>query len=291
MSPVLWGAITALSFGASSFVARIVGRAIGPLPAMLGNFAIGAVVIVLWFVITRDPLLWQLEGVHWLLGVAAGFTIGSLLLYITLSRGPVSVVAPLSASYPVLVIIGALALGIYPSALQWAAMAVALPGVWVVARSGRKAAAEEPSGAGGLPLTVAITLGATLIISCGIFAGSEASEIYGPFQTILAVRVFGLAILLVIVMGAVLSGRPRIRFPMRWWPALVVVGLLDVGAVLALVIATQGEGAAIGSVASSPYAVVTVLLAWLILREPIPRRQWGGILLVIVGVGVLAGTS
>ena len=50
MSPVLWGALTALAFGTSSFMARIVGRAIGPLPSILGNFTIGAVVVVLWFV-------------------------------------------------------------------------------------------------------------------------------------------------------------------------------------------------------------------------------------------------
>ena len=289
MSPVLWGALTALAFGTSSFMARIVGRAIGPLPSILGNFTIGAVVVVLWFVITGDPILWRPDGLHWLLAVAAGFTIGTLLFYVALIRGPVSVVAPLAASYPVFVIIGVLGLGIYPSAIQWAAMALVMPGVWIVARSGRKAAAEEPTGVGGLPLTITITLAATLVLSSGIMTGREASAIYGPMQSILAVRVFGVAMLLAIVAGALLFRRTNIHFPLRWWPALVVMGVLDVGAVLALVIATQGEGAALGAVASSPYAVITVLLAWIILREPIPLRQWGGIVLVVVGVGILVG--
>ena len=291
MSPVLWGALTALALGVSGFVARIVGRAIGPLPSMLGNFTIGAVVMVLWFVTTDDPILWRLDSVHWLLAVAAGFTIGTLLSYVALIRGPVSVAAPLGAGYPVFVIIGVLLLGIYPSAIQWAAVALVMPGVWIVARSGRRAAAEEPTGVGGLPLTILISLAAALVLGVGIMTGREASAIYGPIETILAVRVFGAALLLVIVAGALLTRRTTIHFPLRWWPALVVIGLLDVGAVLALVIATQGEGAALGAVASSPYAVITVLLAWIILREPIPLRQWGGILLVIVGVGVLAGTS
>ena len=126
-------------------MARIVGRAIGPLPAILGNFTICALALVLWFVITGDPIRWQMDGVYCLLAVTAAFTTASLLFYVALSRGPVSAAALLLASYPVFVIVGALALGIFPSALQWAAMAVVLSGVWIVARSGRRAAAEEPT--------------------------------------------------------------------------------------------------------------------------------------------------
>ena len=287
----MWGALTALALGVSGIVARIVGRAIGPLPSILGNFMVGLLAMVLWFVFTGDPILWRMDGVHWLLAVAASFTIASLLFYVAFSRGPLSVAAPLCAMYPVFVIIGVLFLGIYPSAIQWAAMALVMPGVWIVARSGRRAAAKEPTGAGGLPLTIAIALVTALLAGAGIMAAREASAIYGPIQLILTVRVIGVAILLILLAGALLSRRTNTHVPWRWWPVLVALGVLDVGAVLALLIATQGEGAAIGAVASSPYAVITVLLAWIILREPIPLRQWGGIVLVVVGVGVLASAS
>ncbi len=291
MSPVTWGALVALSLGVSGIVARIVGRAIGPLPSILGNFVAGLLALVLWFLITGDPILWRLDGAHWLLAAAAPFTITSLLFYVAYSRGPVSVAAPLLGSYPVFVIFGVLALGIYPSAIQWAAMALVMLGIWIVARSGRGAAAEEPTGVGGLPLTISIALGAAFLMGAGIMAAREASAIYGPVQLLLTVRVFGVALLLIILAGALLSGRTNTHVRLRWWPVLVAVGVLDVGAVLALLIATEGEGAAIGAVASSPYAVITVLLAWIILREPIPLRQWGGILLVVVGIGILAGAS
>ena len=291
MSPVTWGALVALSLGVSGIVARIVGRAIGPLPSILGNFVAGLLALVLWFLITGDPILWRLDGAHWLLAAAAPFTITSLLFYVAYSRGPVSVAAPLLGSYPVFVIFGVLALGIYPSAIQWAAMALVMLGIGIVARSGRGAAAEQPTGVGGLPLTIVIALGAAFLMGAGIMAAREASAIYGTVQLLLTVRVFGVALLLMILAGALLSRRTNTRFPLRWWPVLAAVGVLDVGAVLALLIATQGEGAAIGAVASSPYAVITVLLAWIILREPIPLRQWGGILLVVVGIGILAGAS
>jgi drug/metabolite transporter (DMT)-like permease len=291
MNPVMWGALVVLSLGVSGIMARIIGRAIGPLPAILGNFAVGLLALVLWFLITGNSILWRLDGAHWLLATAAPFTIASLLFYIAFSRGPVSVAAPLCAMYPVFVIIGMLFLGIHPSAIQWAGMALVMPGVWIVARSGRRAAAEQPTGVGGLPLTIAIALGAAFLAGAGIMAAREASAIYGPAQLLLTVRIFGVALLLIVLAGALLSGRTNTQVPLRWWPVLVAVGVLDVGAVLALLIATQGEGAAIGAVASSPYAVITVLLAWIILREPIPLRQWGGIVLVIVGVAVLAGAN
>ena len=126
-------------------MARIVGRAIGPLPAILGNFTIDALALVLWFVITGDPIRWQMDGVYCLLAVTAAFTTASLLFYVALSRGPVSAAAPLSASYPVFVIVGVLALGIYSAVIQWAAMALVMSGIWIVARSGRRATAEEPT--------------------------------------------------------------------------------------------------------------------------------------------------
>ena len=110
------------------------------------------------------------------------------MFYVAYSRGPVSVEAPLLASYPVFIIFSMLALGIYPSAIQWAAMALVMLGIWIVARSGRGAAAEEPTGVGGLPLTISIALGAAFLMGAGIMAAREASAIYGPVQLLLTVR-------------------------------------------------------------------------------------------------------
>ena len=76
-------------------------------------------------------------------------------------------------------------------------------------------------------------------MGAGIMAAREASAIYGTVQLLLTVRVFGVALLLMILAGALLSRRTNTRFPLRWWPVLAAVGVLDVGAVLALLIATR----------------------------------------------------
>lgn len=291
MSPVFWGGLTAVGFGTSSFIARLSGRAVGSLPTLTANFTVSVVILSLWFAFTDEIFRWDWSGVHWLLGTAVGFTVGSLWLYVAIVRGPVSVAMPLIQTYAVFVLIGTLLMGIIPAPIQWAGMATVLIGTLIVIRGGRLAASAEPGGIGGLRLTVAIAVIAAMVLAGGILTGREASAIYGPIQTIFIARALGLSLLSFLVLLAWLRGKSDIRFPLRWWPAFLVIGILDTGAVLSIVIGTQGEGAALAAVASTPSLVITVLLAWTILREPIPLFQWMGIALVVVGIGTLAYTS
>jgi drug/metabolite transporter (DMT)-like permease len=43
----------------------------------------------------------------------------------------------------------------------------------------------------------------------------------------------------------------------------------------------------IASVASSIFGIVTILLAWKFLREPMRAFQWGGVALVFAGIAAL----
>jgi drug/metabolite transporter (DMT)-like permease len=76
--------------------------------------------------------------------------------------------------------------------------------------------------------------------------------------------------------------------PMRWWPLLILQGLLDAGAYLALLAGSHGENNEITAVIASAFSAVTVLLAWLILREAMTWRRWSGVALIICGVAVLS---
>jgi drug/metabolite transporter (DMT)-like permease len=79
-----------------------------------------------------------LQAGWWLLLVmGAGLTTATLLLYLGLVRGPVTVAAPIAGTFPAFNILLALALGMRPTAAEWAAMAAVMAGVFVVARSWR----------------------------------------------------------------------------------------------------------------------------------------------------------
>ncbi len=279
MSPVAWGLMSALGWGTADFVARLSGRALGPANAVLGMFLFGTVGLSAWIAIARTPVSLPADGLIWVALSGLGVMAATLLLYAALSRGPVAVAAPVSSSYPAFLALAAPLLGIFPSPVQWLVMATTMAGVWIVARGGRGTAASD-----GVSLTVLLALGAAILIAVTVLAAREAAAIYGALVALWLSRLVSLACLVVFIAAS----RTRARLPLRWWPALALQGVLDTGAFLTLLFGSAGSGAALAAVASAPFAVVTVVLARIFLREPIPARQWAGIAVVSVSVGVLA---
>jgi drug/metabolite transporter (DMT)-like permease len=209
--------------------------------------------------------------------------VATLLLYWGLVRGPVTVVAPIVGSYPAFNIALALLLGARPSLVQWLAMIAVMTGVIVVAASGGSEKRQEYAG-GQLRRTIVIALSASFGFALTVAAAQYAKPIYGELQTIWMAR--WVSLLLAVI---VLAWRRTIPYlPMRWWPLLLAQGLLDAGAYLALLAGSHGENNEITAVIASTFSAVTVLLAWLILRENMTWRRWSGIAMIISGVAVLS---
>ena len=284
MSPVLWGLTAAFVLGISDFIARLTSRAIGPSNSLLGTLIFGLIGLSVVAVVWEEIFIWQAEGLFAVIASGIGLMVAPLLFYAALNRGPVSVAAPVGSSFPAFVVAGTVALGVYPTGLQWAAMAGTMAGVWVVARTGREATqAGAPAGQSVL-WTVLLSIGASVVVAAGLLVAREAAAIYGEFQSVWLIRAVSLLALLLFIAGA----RRPLRLPVRWWPALALQGLLEVGGFVALLTGLAGTGAALAAVASAPFAVVTVLLARFFLKEGVPAKQWGGILIVVASVAVLA---
>ena len=115
-------------------------------------------------------------------------------------------------------------------------------------------------------------------------AGQEAGAAFGELQAVCLARWVSIAACLLWFVGR----RERPLVPIRWWPVLAAQGLLDGGAYLALVSASEGAGSAIVAVLASTFSAVVVVLARVVLREHISALQWGGIALILLGVGTLS---
>ena len=284
MNPAVWGGLCALGLGGADFVARYTSRAFGAANALLGMLAVGAVVLTAWVWIADPPFVWTASGL-WLLAVnGVATTVMTLLLYKGLARGPVSIVAPIVASHPVLVVALAVALGSRPSALQWAAMAATLVGVLVVAACARQFEAPGVVSRRDLHVTVWIAAASALAYAVLVSAGQAAVPIYGELQTLWLGRLVSLGSIALLFMGR----RERPTLPWRWWPVVLGQGLLDAAGYLFLFAGSYGPDPEIAAVAGSTFGAVTTLLARFVLREAIGGVQWGGILLVFAGVAVLA---
>ena len=85
----------------------------------------------------------------------------------------------------------------------------------------------------------------------------------------------------------IVRGRPVV-LPAGWrWP-VAAQGMLDGGGYLALFAAAHGPGSVIAAVVASSFAALTVVLARVLLKEPMTVAQWVGIILIVAGVGVLS---
>jgi drug/metabolite transporter (DMT)-like permease len=86
----------------------------------------------------------------------------------------------------------------------------------------------------------------------------------------------------------VLVSHSRVKLPRTLAPAVVGTGLLEAGGATLFLLASSLGNTAVVAVLVSLYAMVTVLLAQVLLRERIAARQGWGILLAAAGVALLS---
>ena len=214
------------------------------------------------------------------LALASGVAVGSgfACFYSAMSRGLISVVAPLAAvtgaAVPVLY---ALARGERPAAAASIGIAIALVAVVIV--SVAPSSGEHPH------LAVTPDLVGLSIIAGGCFGAfyvffSAISDDAGLWPVALE-RVAAAVTLIVI---AVVLTRGPLAVSARLGVLVVVIGVLEVGATVPLLLALQRGPIAIASVLASLYPVTTVMLAALVLRERLSRLQLAGVVLALAAV-------
>ena len=119
------------------------------------------------------------------------------------------------------------------------------------------------------------------------FAGIDAASPERPGWAILAVRVGGVTT----VALALILARPRFDGVRVAVPVLVAIGFFDVLANGLFAVASNEGILPVVAVGGSMYPAFTIALAHGVLGERLARIQWGGVLLALTGVGLIAGGS
>jgi uncharacterized membrane protein len=265
----------ALLWGVGDFLGGLAARRLALLTVLAVSQGIGLVGVAVWVALSGDPFPGTVEllpaagaGIAGLVGLAA--------LYRGMAVGAMGIVAPISAASPVVPLTVDAAQGVVPSALQWLGVALVLTGIAILSR--------EPSGSGnrvaagvGLALVAAVSFGA-------FFVGIDASADESVPWAVVAVRSTSVAAALAVL--AVTGG--TLRAPRRLMLMLLAIGAFDTGANVAFAAASTEGAIGIVAVLSSLYPVVTVALAWIVLREQLstPRRLAG--LLALAGAALVA---
>ncbi|HXV23235.1 MAG TPA: DMT family transporter [Alphaproteobacteria bacterium] len=284
MISALLGLASALGLGTADFMARFSARALGATLTYAVVLLIGALGTTVLILVTGTELMWSPYGCG--VAVLHGISVAvmCILLYEGIARGPVAVVAPIVATHPVPVLAVNVLMGVRPSAVQWAAMAIVIVGGVLISR--HAISEVEPAEAKANRTTLLIALGACLAYVAIVLTGQAATPIIGELQTMWIGRWSGLAFiaLVLIVQGA------RLRVPLNWWPFVGLQGGLDSLGYLAFLAGANSVAPHVTMVVASAFSVVTVLLAWVIIKEQITRMQWTAIALIALGTAILSGT-
>ncbi len=287
---ILLGLLTALTWGGADFIARFATHRIGALRSMLYMQLIG-------FLLLSSVLPWLGGWGHladgsgwqpWAWGILAGFlnAVSGLALYRAFEIGKMSVVAPLSASYPALTLLLSWMTGDRLSVVRIAGIFCTLVGVVVVA-GGEKmpdendAAAVQRSGK-GIGWAVFASVGFALLFW---LLGIRIVPRVGAVQTVWTIR---LTSTLLMAAASFIVKQP-VNLPrgeVRWM--VLSMGAFDTGAFVLSNLGMKMEQVAVISVLGSLYGAVTVGLAAIFLREHVSRWQWMGIVTIFVGIFLIS---
>lgn len=263
---VLLALASSVAYGLADFFGGLLSRrAYFGTVALVGQVAGLAFALLVAPFVPADPALADL-GWGALSGVGTG--LGMSFLYRGLSRGDMSVVVPVSAVVGVAlpVVVSVIVLGERPTLVAWAGIVVALPALWLVART---EGAARPA-----------ALGDALVASVGFAVQYLAlAQAGGGLWPIVAGRVT--AALVVLPMA-------RRRIPLRAGFGAVACGGLAASALICYLLATRQALDVIAVVLSSLYPAIPVLLGITVLRERLSAWQSVGLVAAGAAVGLLA---
>ncbi|HEY9081168.1 DMT family transporter [Magnetovibrio sp.] len=288
MNPGILGLVTALSWGSSDFLARLSGRAVGPARTLVVIFAISSVLLAPFAMDAITAM--RADGALSMLVAATGLCVllGTWLLYLSLTRGPLSVAVPIVSSYPVpLVVYGVAVGGFVPAPAMWAAIGATLCGVWIVSRAGHKVQHKDGHVQGRIGVTIAICIATILTFDVAIVLTDKLAAEIGLPAALWSTRTTAFAVLAAVF----LMRRQSMNIGLKWWGVLSAQGAIELMGYMALFSAQTLGGTTIASVVSSAYGVVTILLARTILKEAMSLPQLMGMALVFAGVVAVTALS
>jgi drug/metabolite transporter (DMT)-like permease len=282
---IILGLTGALCWGAADFAARFASRRVGAYRTLFFMQFFGFIALSIYLKCRGRFFEGIAPGWHpWALAALAGVInmIASLSLYYSFQIGVMSIVAPVSSAYPALTVALAVASGERITVLRGVGLAVTLVGVILAATtfppSADDSAKESAHLTKGVGWAILAALGFGVLFW---FLGFYVVPAVGPAISVWMIRLTCFSVLAV----AAVPARQSLKLPTGsvWW-LLAAVGFLDTAAFVANNAGLQTGQVSVVSVLASLYGAVTVLLAWIFLREKLERSQWFGIVLIFAGI-------
>ena len=274
MLSIFFGLTSAVIWGAGDFTGGMASRKTGVYRTVVYAEIIGASLLLVIALIAWQPVpTWNIRVLSMIAGAFG--TTGLLLLYYSMTKGMMSIAAPVSALLAALlpVIIGSFTESL-PTLYTFIGFAFALAAIWLISQSkdGVKDILSHIADL-RLPLLAGIGFGFYFVL---VHAATR-TDLLWPMT---ASRLGGI-IILVLYMTV---RRETWKVEGNAWSLIALNGILDIGGNLFFVLAGQVGRLDISAVLSSLYPGSTVILAWILLKERLSRTQWIGIIAAMIAI-------
>jgi drug/metabolite transporter (DMT)-like permease len=272
---VFSGLASATSFGAGDFYGGIATKRSSVYSVIILADIVG-LVLMLGMAFALNESVPSTADMLW--GSLAGIlgTIGAVALYRGLAFGTMSVVAPVtgvvSAVIPVL-------FGLFTEGLvstpQLVGFCFAFVAIWFITRTGEGVRVDIND----LKLPFLAGLGFGLFY---IFIGNVSETTF--FWPLVAARASSIGSLLLVALLV-----QQLEMPSRrQLPLILSIGIFNSGGIVFFTLATRLGRLDVAAILTSLHPTVTVLLAWLVLKEKLTALQWVGVIAALVAVVLIA---
>jgi len=279
---ITFGLAAALCWGTSDFAAKISAEKIGALRTSLFLQYIGGLFLLL--VVVQDlPRLWLFPtAAYFALGLGVLNAVASYSLFKGFEVGQLSVISPIASSYPALsTVLAVLFLDEHVSATRLTAILAILVGIILVSVQRTSESIDRKRLAAG----VGYAMVAFFILGFMFFALKLVVGSLGAFLPVLLVRVISATVLTVAVILA-----PKGYSYGKWSniiPIVLLIGVVDTLGNITYNLGILGGAVSVVATISGLFSAVTVILAFIILKERLAAHQIIGLLTILVGVAII----
>lgn len=279
MIGIIWAAAASISWGTADFFAKLSSDRIGASSTLF--WIQGLSVLFLGALVALSGAWPTAPGWAWAGAIALGIsnTIAILFLYRSFEVGKLSLVAPIASSFPaVSLLLSLLLLHAAWTPQKAAGVAAIMAGTLLASFVTTDASVEERERpvANGVPEAIVASIG----MGVTMFGLVYVAEPLGSLTATWILRVTATVILLV---G--LGFRRAIARPFgALWPVVLAASAVDTLAFVAYNQSLVGGEVGLAAPISGSFAVVTLILARVFLKEHLKPHQWLGIVAVLSGI-------
>ena len=275
MLSILFGLLSALSWGAGDFTGGLAARKVGAYRSVFYAEVVGVVFLFTVLAFIHEPFPDTRAQLFALLAGIIG-TLGLMLLYHSMTLGLMSIAAPVSALLAAVlpVVVGIFTEG-FPGYLTFIGFGFALLAVWLVSQSegGVKDILSHLSDL-KLPLIAGIGFGFYFVFM------HQATRDGGAVWHMVFSRTGGMAL----IVTYLLVTRASWKIELSSMPIISLNGILDLGGNFFFILASQAGRLDVASVLSSLFPGATIILAWIFLKERLNRNQWIGVICALIAI-------